>query len=74
MDPRELDRLYQRMDTGFNQVNERLDIVNGRTRTNEIDIGILKDRAGAGKAAVAGGGVAGLVMAIIEGIKWLGKP
>jgi len=46
-------------------VNGRLDKLNGRTRTNEIDIGVLKDR-GTRQAIGAGGagGAAGIVLAM----------
>lgn len=74
MDPREVDRLYARMDAGFGQINDRLDVLNGRTRTAEQKIAVLDDRAGAGKAAVTGAGAAGLLTAIVEGLKWLAKP
>lgn len=48
-------------------VNARLDIINGRVRTTEIDIAVLRDRAsearnsGAKWGAGVGAGVAGAV-------------
>lgn len=68
---RELDRIYERMDRGFVDLNERLDALNGRTRVNETDIAVLKDRSSSGVAAACGGGVAGAIVAAVEAMRLL---
>lgn len=52
-------------------VQERLDAINGRTRSAEQAIAVLEDRRGAGKAAAWGGGIAGGVVTVVEAAKWL---
>lgn len=55
-------------------VQDRLDKLNDRTRTAEQTIAVLGYRATVGQAAVYGGGSAGVVTGLIEGLKWwLGK-
>lgn len=56
-------------------VHERLDALNGRTRANEQDIAVLKERSPAtkGEAARWGGGLGVGVVAVIEAIKALMK-
>lgn len=60
----ELDRLYKLMDDGFNGVHSRLDALNGRTRENEQDIAVLKDRGGS--AARWGAGASAALVALVE--------
>lgn len=38
------DDLAGRISRGFEQVNTRLDVLNGRVRKNEVAIGVLQDR------------------------------
>lgn len=74
----ELDRLYERIDRGFEQMNDRLDELNGRTRTAEQKIAVLEDRGirvrdnparWAGGIAIVGGLVAEAVKRV-----WGGHP
>lgn len=56
-------------------VQERMDVLNGRTRENEQDIAVLKDRANDGKRAgqVWGAGVGTAVAAILSALwSWFG--
>lgn len=48
----------------------RLDTLNGRTRDNEQDIAVLKDRAGHGLAAAWGGGIVGVIVGAAEALRW----
>lgn len=66
----ELDRLYHTLDAGFSGVHERLDELNGRTRTAERKIAVLEDR---GHPAAWGGGIGGALVAVVEGLKLLWK-
>lgn len=58
-------------------VNKRLDDLNGRTRENEEDIAVLKDRSADAKKS---GGIAGTIGGFLGGVlsgmasQWLGKP
>lgn len=47
------DRLEARIDKRADGLDERLDLLNGRTRKNENDIAVLKDRSDEGKRAGA---------------------
>lgn len=56
-------------------VQASVDRINGRLREAEQRVAVLDDRAATpGAAAVWGGGGAGLVVSLIEGLRWwLGK-
>lgn len=48
---RAIDEVKAAMRDGFDGTHQRLDDLNGRTRTNEVDIGVLKDRGNRDTAA-----------------------
>lgn len=53
-------------------VQDRLDELNGRTRATEQKLAVLEDR---GHPAAWGGGIGGIIVAIIEGARWMiGRP
>ena len=54
----ELDRLYERVDRGFADLNDRLDELNGRTRTAEQKIAVIEDRGTRDSSARWLGGLA----------------
>ena len=68
----ELSRLYERLDRGFDQINARLDVMNGRVREAETDIAVLNVAKGQGHgiAAAVGGGLGGVVVAVAEAARW----
>ena len=74
------DVLSQRMDKGFDAITERLDTLNGRTRSNEQAIAVLQDRQGqvSKSQAVWAGSIGALIASIAEAIHWYvssgGKP
>ena len=49
-------------------VQDRLDVLNGRTRETEQAVAVLQDRAGGAKVAA---GVSAGVIAIAEAVKWV---
>lgn len=57
--------------TDIQGVHDRLDKLNDRTRSAEQRIAVLDDRASPARAAVLGGGTGGLIIAMLEGMKWL---
>lgn len=66
----------QSLQASVSGVHEQLEKLNDRTRDAERSIAVLNDRAGptAGHTAVYGAGSAGLIVSLIEGLKWwLGK-
>jgi len=73
----ELDRLYERMDRGFTDLNERLDALNGRTRVAEQKIAVLEDRGVRSRdhGARWGAGLVGAMGVLVEIIRqtWGGK-
>lgn len=56
-------------------VHDRLDALNGRTRTTEQTLAVLQERIPGGpkQAAAWGGGIAGVVVAITEVARWFVK-
>ena len=62
----ELDRLYERMDRGFSELNMRLDAINGRVRENERTIAVLEAKSGSDPTARWTGGLAGLGVIVAE--------
>lgn len=77
----ELNTHHERLLDAINRVgdgiNDRLDAINGRVRTSEVDLGVLKDRSNrmelqqAGAAKRAGGwsgAISALVSAIVSGL------
>ena len=59
---------------GIDDINDHLDRLNGRTRTNEIDIGILKDRQSdtrktSGAFGAGGGFLGGILAGFVQ--SWL---
>ena len=73
LDPFQL--ILDQMQDGFRGVHDRLDTINGRTRENEKDIAVLKDRATRDTRAAAAwsGGSALTVVGIIEAVKAMFK-
>ena len=61
-----IDELKDILEAGFQGTHARLDALNGRTRQNELDLAILKDRAerGGWLGALTGGTLAGVVVGI----------
>lgn len=57
---------------GIHGIHSRLDALNGRTRSAEQDIAVLRDRSNIskGSAAAWGGGISGLVVGLVEIVKW----
>lgn len=53
-------------------IQPRIDVVSEKVSDLEQDVAVLKDRAqgGAGMAAISGGGTAGIIIGIIEGLRW----
>lgn len=64
----ELDRLYHTLEVGFSGVHSRLDRLNGQVGKHEAQIAVLEDR---GHPAAWGGGIGGLLVAVVEGAKWM---
>lgn len=48
--------------------HERLDTLNDRTRKVEQAIAVLEDR---GHPAAWGGGIGGLMVGVVEGVRWM---
>jgi hypothetical protein len=71
----EFQRWMNQLARQIDGVNDRLDELNGRTRASEQKIAVLEDRSAGGKSAAWGGGVAGVLISIVEIIKWVsGRP
>ena len=73
----ELRLIHDAMLRGFDGINERLDELNGRVRTNENDIAVLKDRGirksdPAARWGAAFVGLAGVLTEIIRRM-WAGS-
>jgi hypothetical protein len=66
----EFQRWMERLHSEVQGVNARLDVLNGRTRQNETDIAVLKDRSAGGSAAAWGGGIGAVVVAVAESLRW----
>ena len=62
--------ILDQVQDGFAGIHSRLDTINGRTRQNEQDIAVLKDRGNRNTAAW-GGGTAITVIGLIEALKAL---
>lgn len=67
----EFTRWMETLQEDIRGVHDRLDKLNDRTRTAEQRIAVLDDRAGPARAAAWGGGIGGLMVGVIEGLKWL---
>lgn len=63
--------LGRQIDAGFAGLNKRLDDLNGRTRDNEMDIAVLKDRGGASRSSSVawGSGAGAFVVGVIEAVR-----
>lgn len=52
-------------------IADRLDKLNDRTRSAEKSIAVLNDRASPVRAVAYGGSAGGIMLAVLEGMKWL---
>ncbi len=77
MSEQDLDRLYterhEAVMEGIRGINERLDKLNGRTRQNEQDIAVLKDR-GTRQGLLFGTGGSIVSAAVIYALNWFSRP
>lgn len=75
----EFARLYTTLDQGFKDVNARLDLINGRILDHATKISANTTRLEAiegdqKSGALLSGGVATLIVGVVEGVRWvLGK-
>ena len=67
----EFQRLYDTIDDGFRGVHVRLDRMNGRIGTAETDIAVLQEKSSAARSAAWGGGIGGVMIGLVESVKWL---
>lgn len=71
IDADEFQRWMVLLRTDMKDIGDRLDLLNGRTRDTETAIAVLQDRSANGIAAAWGGGVAGVIVGLIEGLRWV---
>ena len=64
----EIDRLYKTLDDGFAGVNARLDRLSGAIGDHATELAVLKDRA---HPAAWGGGIGGLMVGLVESVRWM---
>ena len=69
----EFERWMSLIRADIREVHDRLDVLNGRTRSVEQKIAVLEDRSDAQKATAAGWGAAvgGAIVGAVEMIRWL---
>jgi hypothetical protein len=66
------DRLIRAMTSGFERVDGHFERLNGRVRTSETEIAVLKDRAD--RSTRISGYISGLVAAVISAFgAWVGQ-
>ena len=64
------DTIITEMRGKFAETHALLDKINGRVMQHETDIAVIKAKGG-GSAAAWGGGIGGVVVGILEGIRWI---
>ena len=69
----EFERWMQMLRADIREVHDRLDVLNGRTRTTEQKIAVLEDRSDTSRTTAAGwgAGVSGVIVGVVETIRWL---
>lgn len=74
IDRDEFHQWMQLLQKGQEGISARLDVLNGRTRENELAIAVLQDRSEGKRGALWGGGVGTALIVIAEVARyWLGK-